>query len=136
MYTFADTKDSKDDKKLSSFESVSSKQEGTDNGRGREDPNPNGAILYISLFAYNHTFHSDEYSTRKLRSRINGGPQVPPTIPKEDLKGKKENKKRMRAMKELDELKVDNAGRVEADRTLVRRKIQVFLSRNDDITSE
>lgn len=61
---------------------------------------------------------------------------MPPTIPKEDLKGAKENKKRLRAMKELEELKVDNAGHFEADRTVMRRKIQVFLSRNNEITSE
>ena len=55
---------------------------------------------------------------------------------KEELKGKKEEKKLKRALKEVNALRSDNAGRSEADRTAVWRKIQIFLARNDEITTE
>ena len=55
---------------------------------------------------------------------------------KEKLKETKEGKKLKRALKELNALKSDNAGRSEADRTAVWRKIQIFLGQNDELTTE
>jgi len=60
----------------------------------------------------------------------------PPLDQKEELKEQKEREKITRARKELDALKSDNAGRSEAERTAVKRKIQIFLARNDEITTE
>ena len=54
----------------------------------------------------------------------------------EELKEEKKKKTITRARKELEALKSDTAGRSEADRTLMRRKIQTFLARNEEITVE
>ena len=92
---------------------------------------------FLFLFSiFNLCFVSDDTSLRKLRSQNNGRTEEPPPMAKEDLKENKVKKKALKAIKELEDLKQDNAGRIEADRTAVRRKIQTFLSRNDEITAE
>ena len=61
----------------------------------------------------------------------------PSTSLKEELKEAiKEDKKIKRARKELESLKDDIAGRAEADRTAVRRRIETFIARNDEISKE
>ena len=44
--------------------------------------------------------------------------------------------RRAKMMKELDGLKEDNAAKTERDRTTLWRKIQKYMSRNDDIAKE
>ena len=81
-----------------------------------------------------HFLLSDETtrSGRPIRSRAH----EPSTLATEELKEEKKKKKITRARKELEELNVDTAGRSEADRTWMRRQIQTFLARNDEITVE
>ncbi len=45
-------------------------------------------------------------------------------------------RKRARMLKELESLKEDNAGKSKRDRTALWRKLQKFVSRNDDIATE
>ena len=77
---------------------------------------------------------TDESSRRTRRQDVKAEDAT--VNEKEKLNDPKESRKRLRALKELEDLKVDSAGRVEADRTAIRRKIQTFLSRNDEITAE
>ena len=44
--------------------------------------------------------------------------------------------RRAKMMKELDGIKEDNAAKTERDRTTLWRKIQKYMSRNDDIAKE
>ena len=46
------------------------------------------------------------------------------------------DRKRKRMLKELDSLNADNAGKRERDRMALWRKMQKFISRNDDIATE
>ena len=62
--------------------------------------------------------------------------ELPLLDEEEELKEQRYRKKMSRARKELEALKGDNAGRSEAERTALRRKIQTFLARNDEITAE
>ena len=50
--------------------------------------------------------------------------------------GERRDRKRKRMLRELDSLKADNAGKVERDRMALWRKMQKFISRNDDIATE
>jgi len=103
-------------------------------GMGRSLPNGNAFLFPFSIF--NLCFVLDDTSLRKLRSQNNGRAEEPPAMSKEELKDNKVKKRQLKAAKELEDLKQDNAGRYEADRTAIRRKIQAFLSRNDEITAE
>jgi len=63
-------------------------------------------------------FFSDE--TSRSERPIRGRAHEHSTLIKEELKEQKKNKTMTRARKELQALKCDNAGRSEADRTVVR----------------
>ena len=58
----------------------------------------------------------------------------PPSITGDDAK--KRGQKRSHMMRELEELQKDKAGKGERDRLALWRKIQKYLSRNDDIANE
>jgi hypothetical protein len=45
-------------------------------------------------------------------------------------------RKRARMMRELESLNEDNAGKRDRDQMAIWRKIQTFISRNDDIANE
>jgi hypothetical protein len=63
---------------------------------------------------------------------------VPPDqgAAKEDAEDGRRMRKRARMLQELNGLIEDNAGKSERDRTIIWRKIQKFLARNDDIANE
>jgi hypothetical protein len=49
---------------------------------------------------------------------------------------RRSSRKRERMMKELVSLNEDNAGKSERDRMTIWRKLQKYISRNDDIANE
>ncbi len=55
---------------------------------------------------------------------------------KEDADDGRRLRKRSRMLQELNGLIEDNAAKSERDRTIIWRKIQKYLARNDDIANE